>query len=477
MEYGNSKGNGLRKRRRVTVKRYLKWSIYVVLMVVVLTAVMPVRAEAKLNRPEKVKAILGDRTVKLTWKSSKGAKYYRIYQYDMKKNSYRRVQKTTGTNFTFRKLKCGVSYRFKIRAYAVKKGKTLTSSFSKVITVLPKPVVRKPSGLKAKAEKDSISLSWDKAGGATGYSIYQYSESRNKYIKIASTTKRNYSVKGLKAGLTYRYRIKTRKKVDGKIYYSKYSAIIEAKVPKAQKKGKSTLKKFLETALQPVGKTMYVWGGGWNEEDTGAGTDARTIGVSPEWERFFNKQNSSYDYNQTRYQIRDGLDCSGYVGWCIYNIMNTSSGKEGYVMKAEEMASDFASRGWGQYVGRFSVKDYQPGDIMSSSCSDCGHVWIVVGACQDGSVVLVHSSPQGVQINGTVDRYGNTSSEAVNLAAYYMKNYFPKWYKKYPNCMRGESYLSHYAQMRWDVSGSSVMTDPQGYRNKSAAQILQDLLE
>lgn len=100
MEYGNSKGNGLRKRRRVTVKRYLKWSIYVVLMVVVLTAVMPVRAEAKLNRPEKVKAILGDRTVKLTWKSSKGAKYYRIYQYDMKKNSYRRVQKTTGTNFT-----------------------------------------------------------------------------------------------------------------------------------------------------------------------------------------------------------------------------------------------------------------------------------------------------------------------------------------------------------------------------------------
>ena len=53
------------------MKRYLKWSIYVVLMVVVLTAVMPVRAEAKLNRPEKVKAIWGDRTVKLDRKSTR----------------------------------------------------------------------------------------------------------------------------------------------------------------------------------------------------------------------------------------------------------------------------------------------------------------------------------------------------------------------------------------------------------------------
>lgn len=457
------------------MKKYLKWSMFVMLMVVVMTAVMPVRAEAKQNRPEKVKVVLGDKTVKLTWKSSKGAKYYRIYQYDPKRKSYRRVQKITGTTYTFRKLKCGVSYRFKIKAFAVKKGKTISSSFSKVVTAVPKPVVGKPSGLKAKAGKDSITLSWEKAAGAAGYSIYQYSESQNKYVRIASTTKRSYQVKGLKAGTAYKFRIKTRRKADGKNYYSKYSSVVEAKVPKAKKKGKSTLKKFLKTAMEPVGRTMYVWGGGWNEEDNGAGTDARTIGVSPEWERFFNKQDSGYDYNQTRYQIRNGLDCSGYVGWCIYNIMNTTNGKEGYVMKAEDMASNYASRGWGQYVSRFSVKDYQPGDIMSSSCSDCGHVWIVVGACQDGSVVLVHSSPQGVQINGTVDRYGNTSSEAVNLATYYMKNYFPKWYQKYPNCMRGESYLSHYAQMRWDVSGNTVMTDPEGYRNKTAAQILQDL--
>ena len=122
--------------------KYLKWSLAVMMMVVVMTAVMPVHAEAKQNRPENVKAVLGDKTVKLTWKSSKGARYYRIYQYDPKKNNYRRVQKTTGTSYTFRKLKCGVSYRFKIKAYAIKKGKTISSSFSKVVTAVPKPVVR-----------------------------------------------------------------------------------------------------------------------------------------------------------------------------------------------------------------------------------------------------------------------------------------------------------------------------------------------
>lgn len=41
-----------------------------------------------------------------------------------------------------------------------------------------------------------------------------------------------------------------------------------------------TLQNFLTIAMQPVDQTMYVWGGGWNEEDTGAGQDARRIGVS-----------------------------------------------------------------------------------------------------------------------------------------------------------------------------------------------------
>ena len=40
-----------------------------------------------------------------------------------------------------------------------------------------------------------------------------------------------------------------------------------------------TLLKMFRTAMQPVGQTMYVWGGGWNETDDGAGEDAGKISL------------------------------------------------------------------------------------------------------------------------------------------------------------------------------------------------------
>ena len=63
-------------------------------------------------------------------------------------------------------------------------------------------------------------------------------------------------------------------------------------LPKA---GERSIANLLITALQPVGNTMYIWGGGWNEEDTAAGVEAVTIGVSPRWAEFAKQQNDAYD--------------------------------------------------------------------------------------------------------------------------------------------------------------------------------------
>ena len=41
---------------------------------------------------------------------------------------------------------------------------------------------------------------------------------------------------------------------------------------------------------------MYIWGGGWNEEDTGAGVEATRLGLAPAWVEFTSQQDSSYDY-------------------------------------------------------------------------------------------------------------------------------------------------------------------------------------
>ena len=239
---------------------------------------------------------------------------------------------------------------------------------------------------------------------------------------------------------------------------------------------KSTIRNLLKTALGPVGTTLYVWGGGWSTDPNGpaSGIDAVTIGVPARWKEFFNMYGSGYNYRLTRYQSRDGLDCSGYVGWVLYNTFNTKSGNDGFVMLAQHMASTYASWGWGSYTPAGSFSDFRAGDIMSLAS---GHVYITLGQCSDGSVVLLHSSPPGVMITGTSTPSGNSFSEAAALSSKYMKKYFPDYYNKFSGQLsRGTSYLTNYSRMRWRLTGKCVMTDPDGFREKSASQILRKLL-
>jgi len=235
---------------------------------------------------------------------------------------------------------------------------------------------------------------------------------------------------------------------------------------------KTSIKKLLQTALKPVGSTLYIWGGGWNKNSDGKIT-GRTMGVSPTWKSWFNSHDKTYDYTQYRYWYEKGLDCSGYVGWVIYNSFNTNSGYGSFVMLAEVMAKTFAGYGWGTYKSPGAVTDFKAGDIMSLAS---GHVYIVVGQCSDGSVVLLHSSPPGVMITGTTTRSGNKNSEAIKLAKKYMKKYYPAFDAKFPDTSRSASYLTNYAQMRWYAGKTtSLMSDPEGYRNKNAQQVLADL--
>ena len=337
--------------------------------------------------------------------------------------------------------------------------------------------VKSPTGLKADYDKNYVKLTWKKVSKAKGYVVYRYSSTAGQYIRLGATKKNSYSMSGLSAGTLYRFKVRAYRRTKSRIYYSKYSKRIQLRTKKEPTKKVSTIKKYLQTAIQPIGKAIYVWGGGWSVDGLGGSTEARTMGVSKNWTKFFNAQTKDYNFYNTQYQRHDGLDCSGYVGWTIYNMMNTKSGNNGYVMSAKDMAKNYASRGWGKYIKRANVKDYKPGDIMSSACADCGHVWIVIGACEDGSVVALHSSSNpGGQLSGPVTPTGRVDSQAAELAKKYMEQYFPAWSAKYKTKVRDEKYLSHFCQMRWNVSGKSVMTDPDGYQKMTAEQVLEDLL-
>ncbi len=237
-------------------------------------------------------------------------------------------------------------------------------------------------------------------------------------------------------------------------------------------RGVKSIKNLIKTAFEPVGKVMYIYGGGWNEADDGAGIEALTLGLSQSWLDFTAKQNADYNYSDYDYEvnkslIHDGLDCSGYVGWAIYNVMNDG---RGYVTNSYKMDDMLKDMGLGTITDKSKITEHKAGDIMASNCDDCKHVFICLGQCDDGSIVLLHSSPPGVQLTGTYTPDGNKNSQAIQLASEYMKKYYPDWYAKFPDSSRNASYLTHYDQFRW-----TALSDEEGYRNMTPKEILEDI--
>ena len=263
--------------------------------------------------------------------------------------------------------------------------------------------------------------------------------------------------------------------------------------------GEHTIKNFLKTGLMPVGTTLYIYGGGWDWQDEGSSIQARTIGVSPDWVRFFEDNDASYTYkaagdpsvsyfpyggyNEYYYA---GLDCSGYLGWTLYNTMETESGKEGYVGSSTKCARRLSELGlgeWTQDIGMPDTSNYyqmKPGDIMSIN----GHVWISLGTCEDGSVVILHSTPSysrigqpggGVQINAIGYSKG---CEAYALADRYMSQYYPKWYERYQVYLCSPyTYFTfegeNAGRFSWDTQNSEAgLKDPDGIREKTPEEVL-----
>ena len=283
--------------------------------------------------------------------------------------------------------------------------------------------------------------------------------------------------------------------------------------------GKLTLKNFLATAMEPVGTALYVYGGTWDWQDVNSSNQAMTIGLSQSWIDFFQSQDANYTYknsanpsesyyphNAWNQYYYAGIDCSGYVGWSVYNLMNTENStvadNKGYVMSATKQAGVFASNeGWGtmdmgdvlmdETTGKpwvdedgdgrriYEGHEFKPGDIFSMN----GHVWISLGTCKDGSIVFMHSTPNttngaGVQISAIGP---NKNCEAYKLANQYMNKYFPQWSERYGDqvlCLTFDSYTKVYGdyagKFSWNLK-NGVISDPDGYADMTPAEILADL--
>ena len=255
--------------------------------------------------------------------------------------------------------------------------------------------------------------------------------------------------------------------IDGKKYTFDSNGIL---LITPESNGSKTIKNYLAGALLPVGKALYVWGGGWN--------DSTRKGLSPTMTAFYNSQTADYNYNNYRDLSTEnrakGFDCSGFVGWAAYQVMQTKSGVgSGYTVVSGEVGSTYKARGWGSILTQADLSKsdwtFKPGDIGYNE----GHVWIVLGQCSDKSLVIVHSTPNaGVQIAGTPTPNGTYGTQAIALAQKYMSRY--PGYAKYGSAYHTSSgnYSRNGNYFRWN---RNTLSDPDGYLNKTADQILADL--
>ena len=158
-------------------------------------------------------------TVKLQWNKNTSADSYIIEKYSG--NKWVQVTKISGnatTSYTVSRLKSSTTYRLRIKA--VKSGEYSNCTY---INVTTKPYA--VNAFKAKSiSKSAITLQWNKNTSADGYCIEKYNGTKwvqvKRYTSNASTT---YTLKSLKAGTTYKFRIRAYKTVGKTTEYSTYT--------------------------------------------------------------------------------------------------------------------------------------------------------------------------------------------------------------------------------------------------------------
>ncbi len=171
--------------------------------------------------PPAVKSISVSQTankITVKWSACFGANGYKVFLY--KDGRCSKTVDTTKNFASFKKLKSATDYKITVKAYVmIGKAKAISSAQKSVFTAT-KP--QKPT-VAAKAKNGSAELSWNAVDGAESYTVL-YSQSKNFGFKKI-TVKKNYcTVKNLKRGKVYYFKVCANKKSDSKVLSSAYAS-------------------------------------------------------------------------------------------------------------------------------------------------------------------------------------------------------------------------------------------------------------
>lgn len=160
--------------------------------------------------------------IALEWNYQENVDGYRLYIRDTKNSKWTPIANLSGAhNNTYKHsgLKPNTTYTYCVRACYKSKGELVLAPISDSLITYTGP--KAVSGLNVTGCSDSsITLSWSKSSGASGYELYRYDSKKGGYVLVSRVENgTTYTVSGLKAVTAYQFYIKSYAEHNGTRYY------------------------------------------------------------------------------------------------------------------------------------------------------------------------------------------------------------------------------------------------------------------
>ena len=155
------------------------------------------------------KAVSGG--IQVTWQKADNAAKYNVYRKDAVNTKWTVIATVTGTSYTDKTAKAGVTYSYTVRGVG-SDGKTLSPGFDRTGVSATMPTASTtPANVTlgaAKAVSGGIQVTWQAASGAAKYNVYRKDASNTVWRVIATVTGTSYTDKSGTAGTKYSYTVR-----------------------------------------------------------------------------------------------------------------------------------------------------------------------------------------------------------------------------------------------------------------------------
>ena len=231
----------------------------------------PTMAPIKNLETPKMMTVIGNHNViTFKWNLVSDADGYQVYR-KVNSGKWKAVKTTKETAYKDKDTKAGYKYSYTVKAYKFIDGKKVYSGYNK------KGLSGKlNTTVSLKTNNNTVSVSWKKTNGASGYYIYRATSKNGKYSKIKTITSGKtlkYTDKKVKLGKTYYYKVIPFKKISGKSVKSASSEIKSIVLKKIDSKPISTPDSTWENSAVAQKLISYLKKNGMKWQDSSGGTN------------------------------------------------------------------------------------------------------------------------------------------------------------------------------------------------------------